>query len=195
MSLFACFFLGCLCLRNSSVGRHGGHLLGGAGQAVHTIVYRIQQRQSRAGRCRVVDGGPLNGGIVVQGDDSGTVANPVVIRWNRAVGGTRPLLQGGQHTIKFEQSNNVVFEGFEVTGGSSTCVFSEADNVTVRDSADPGLSVARHSGADQNSGSFTLEYSEIRNSGAGTTRHSIYMQSDEVSFPGRSVPDALQLRA
>src|SRR3546814_16876952 len=39
-------------------------------------------------------------------------------------------------------------------------------------------------GADNNSGSFTLEYSEIFNSGYGTRRHSIYMQSDEVAYPG-----------
>src|SRR3546814_6430273 len=39
-------------------------------------------------------------------------------------------------------------------------------------------------GADNNSGSFTLEYSEIFNSGDGTRRHSIYMQSDEVAYPG-----------
>lgn len=133
----------------------------------------------------LVDGGTTYaGGIIVQGDDGGTAANPVVIRWNRAVGSTRPLLQGGQHTIKFEQSNNVVFEGFEVTGGSSTCIFSEADNVTVRDSLIRDCPSHGILGADQNSGSFTLEYSEIRNSGAGTTRHSIYMQSDEVTFPG-----------
>ena len=125
-----------------------------------------------------------SGGITVQGDDGGTAANPVVIRWNRSVGSTRPLLQGGQHTIKFEQSNNVVFEGFEVTGGSTTCIFSEADNVTVRDSLIRDCPSHGILGADQNSGSFTLEYSEIRNSGFGTTRHSIYMQSDEVSFPG-----------
>ena len=133
----------------------------------------------------LVDGGATyNGGIVVREDDGGTAANPVVIRWNRAVGATRPLLQGGQHTIKFERSNNVVFEGFEVTGGSSTCVFSEADNITVRDSLIRDCPSHGILGADQNSGSFTLEYSEIRNSGAGTSRHSIYMQSDEVTFPG-----------
>src|SRR3546814_14053019 len=39
-------------------------------------------------------------------------------------------------------------------------------------------------GADNNSGSFTLEYSEIFNSDDGTRRHSIYMQPDEVAYPG-----------
>ena len=132
----------------------------------------------------LVDGGATyNGGIVVQEDDGGTAANPVVIRWNRAVGATRPLLQGGQHTIKFERANHVVFEGFEVRGGSSSCVFSEAHDVTVRDALITACPSHGILGADQNSGSFTLEYSEISNSGAGTTRHAIYMQNDEVTWP------------
>lgn len=132
----------------------------------------------------LVRGGTIyNGGIVVGSNDSGTADNPVVIRWD-GQGGSRPLLQGGTHTIKFQQSNHVVFEGFEITGGSSTCLFSEAHDVVVRNVLIrdcPGHGIL---GADQNSGSFTLEYSEVRNAGAGATRHPIYMQSDEVTWPG-----------
>ncbi|GAB2506678.1 hypothetical protein GCM10027084_21510 [Pseudoxanthomonas sangjuensis] len=131
-----------------------------------------------------VDGNATyNGNIVVGDDDGGSPSNPVTIRWRRVAGATRPRLSGGTHTIKFEQSNNVVFEGFEVTGGSSTCIFSEAHNVTVRDAYVHDCPSHGILGADQNSGSFTLEYSEIARAGAGTTRHSIYMQSDEVTFP------------
>ena len=43
-------------------------------------------------------------------------------------------LSGGQHTIKFEQANHLVFEGFDVTGGTSSCIFSEAHEVLVRPS-------------------------------------------------------------
>ena len=137
-----------------------------------------------AGDIVEVDGSATySGGIVVGDDDGGTEANPVVIRWRRTAGTTRPLLQGGTHTIKFEQSNHVVFEGFEVRGGTSTCVFSEAHNVTVRDAYIHDCPSHGILAADQNSGSFTLEYSEIANSGQGDTRHSLYMQSDEVSFP------------
>ena len=132
-----------------------------------------------------VDGNATyTGGIVVGENDGGAPGNPVVIRWNRAVGTTRPVLQGGQHTIKFQRANHVVFEGFEVRGGTSTCVFSEAHDITVRDALITACPSHGILGADQNSGSFTLEYSEFSHTGAGTTRHSVYMQSDEVAYPG-----------
>lgn len=133
----------------------------------------------------LVDGNATyNGDIVVGSDDGGTAGNPVVIRWRRGAGETRPRLQGGGHTIKFERSNHIVFEGFEVRGGSRSCLFSEAHDVTVRDALITSCPSHGILGADQNSGSFTLEYSEISNSGSGTTRHAIYMQSDEVTWPG-----------
>jgi hypothetical protein len=127
-------------------------------------------------------GASYTGGIVMGSNDSGTAANPVTVRWD-GQGGSRPRLQGGTHTIKFQQSNHVVFEGFEVTGGSSTCIFSEAHNVVVRNVLVrdcPGHGIL---GADLNSGSFTLEFSEVRTSGSGSMRHPIYMQSDEVAWP------------
>ena len=131
-----------------------------------------------------VDGGATYGSVVVGDDDGGAAGNPVIIRWRRVAGAVRPVLQGGIHTIKFQQSNHVVFEGFEVRGGTNTCVFSEADDVTVRDAvihACPGHGIL---GADLHSGSFTLEYSEIYDAGSGSTRHPIYMQSDEIAYPG-----------
>lgn len=137
-----------------------------------------------AGDIVEVDGNATyTGGIVVGDDDGGTEANPVIIRWRRVAGATRPVLQGGGHTIKFEQSNHIVFEGFEVRGGTTTCIFSEAHNVTVRDAYIHDCPSHGILAADQNSGAFTLEYSEIANSGQGNTRHAIYMQSDEVAFP------------
>jgi hypothetical protein len=131
-----------------------------------------------------VDGNALYGSVVVGEDDGGAPGNPVIIRWRRVAGASRPALQGGLHTIKFQRSNHVVFEGFEVRGGANSCVFSEAHDVTVRDAvihACPGHGIL---GADLNSGSFTLEYSEIYDAGSGTTRHPIYMQSDEIAYPG-----------
>lgn len=133
----------------------------------------------------LVDGGATyNGNVVVRSGDRGAAGNPVTFRWNRSVGSTRPILQGGSHTIKFQQSNHVVFEGFDVRGGTSSCVFSEAHDVTVRDSIIRDCPSHGILGADNNSGSFTLEYSEVFNSGAGTHRHPIYMQSDQVAYPG-----------
>lgn len=131
-----------------------------------------------------VDGNATYGSAIVGENDGGAPGNPVVIRWRRVAGASRPVLQGGVNTIKFQRSNHVVFEGFEVRGGSNTCVFSEAHDVTVRDAvihACPGHGIL---GADQNSGSFTLEYSEVYDAGSGSTRHPIYMQSDEIAYPG-----------
>ncbi len=131
-----------------------------------------------------VDGNATYASAKMGEDDAGAPGNPVIVRWKRAAGATRPVLQGGTHTFKFERSNHVVFEGFEVRGGTSTCVFSEAHDVTVRDAVIHGCPSHGILGADLNSGSFTLEYSEIYDAGAGTTRHSIYMQSDEIAYPG-----------
>lgn len=133
-----------------------------------------------------VDGNATyDGGIVIDSDDGGSALDPVIIRWRRTDGATRPLLKGGQyHTVKFQQSNHVVFEGFEVSGGPNSCIFTEAHDVTVRDVIIRDCPAHGILGADQLSGSFTLEYSEIYSTGSGTSRHPIYMQSDEVAFPG-----------
>lgn len=141
------------------------------------------QRNLAPGDVIAVRGGAsYQGGVVVGSDDGGTAASPVTIVWD-GQGGSRPKLQGGQHTIKFQQSDHVVFDGFEVSGGSSTCVFYEAHAVTVRNAwvhACPAHGVL---GADQQSGSFTLEYSEIGDAGSGTTKHPLYIQSDEIAHP------------
>lgn len=133
----------------------------------------------------LVDGNATYRGDIVAGDDDGgTAANPVVVRWRRVQGETRPLLRGGTNTIKFEQSNHVVFEGFEVTGGSFTCVFSESHGLVVRDTIIHDCPSHGILAADQNSGSLTFEYNEVYRSGSGTSRHSMYIQSDEVAYPG-----------
>ena len=131
-----------------------------------------------------VDGNATYASAVMGEDDGGAPGNPVIVRWRRVPGASRPVLQGGTHAFKFQRSNHVVFEGFEIRGGASTCLFSEAHEITVRDAvihACPGHGIL---GADLNSGSFTLEFSEIYDAGAGSTRHPIYMQSDEIAYPG-----------
>jgi len=94
------------------------------------------------------------------------------------------VLSGGTNTIEFRRSDHVVFEGFEVTGGSSRCVFVVAHEITLRDLLIrdcPGHGVLS---ADNDSGSLTLEYSEVRTSGAGGSYHALYIQSDEIAHPG-----------
>ncbi len=113
----------------------------------------------------------------------GTAQNPIVIFGVR-VNGRRPHVRDGVNTVKFEHSHHVVFEAFEITGGSSRCVFIEADDVTLRDLLVHDCPAHGILSADLGSGSLTLEYSEIHHAGSGTTRHALYIQSDEVAYPG-----------
>lgn len=122
------------------------------------------------------------GGVIVPAADGGSPGNPVTIRGIR-VGGQRPILSGAGNTLEFRQSNYVVFEGFEVTGGSARCILQGAHEVTVRDSVVHDCAGHGILGTDQFSGSFTLEYSEIYDAGAGTSQHPLYIQSDEIAWP------------
>jgi hypothetical protein len=123
------------------------------------------------------------GGVIVPAEDGGSAGNPVVLRGLR-VDGARPHIAGGTNTVEFRQSNHVVFEGFEVTGGSSRCILQGAHDVTVRDSVIHACPAHGILGTDQFSGSFTLEYSEIYDAGNGTSQHPLYIQSDEIAWPG-----------
>ena len=129
-----------------------------------------------------IDGGvTYPGGAVLR--QSGTASQPITIRGLR-VNGQRPLLAGGSNTIELRQSNHVVIEGIEFTGGSSRCVFVPAAFITLRDLLVRDCPQMGILSSDQLSGSITLEYSEIRTSGSSDNRHALYMQSDEVAFPG-----------
>jgi hypothetical protein len=128
-----------------------------------------------------VDGdASYNGGVVL--NQPGAAGNPVTIRGVR-VNGKRPVLSGGTNTIEI-QGDHYVLEGFEITGASTRCVFHHSDDVTMRDLVVHDCSAHGLLGADQGSGSLTLEYSEFYNSGSGTQEHQIYMATDEVAHPG-----------
>jgi len=128
-------------------------------------------------------------GIVMGAGDAGAPGNPVIIR-GMPVGGARPILRGGTNTIEFRSSNHVVFENFEVTGTGNTstgtfrCIYHHAHDITIRNVL--VRDCPRHGilGADTESGSLTVEYSEIRNSGSNGGNHAIYMATDEVTYPG-----------
>lgn len=129
-----------------------------------------------------VEPGSYAGGVILQ--RSGAAGSPILIRGLRDGLGQRPLLSGGSNTFEFRRADHIVFEGFELTGGSSRCVFVHARDVVLRDLLVrdcPGQGILS---ADLDTGNLTLEYSEIRNSGAGSGQHSLYIQSDEVSNPG-----------
>ncbi|HJR74531.1 MAG TPA: hypothetical protein VJ806_12950 [Luteimonas sp.] len=161
------------------------YTVGPSGRQYTQLTALVNSVNLQAGDVVLVDGNATYaGGIVVSEDDGGAAGNPVVIRWRRDPGTSRPKLQGGTHTIKFQESDHVVFEGFEVTGGTSSCVFNAAHDVVVRDSVIHDCPAHGVLGADIGSGSFTLEYNEIYNAGQGTQRHAVYMASDEVAYPG-----------
>ena len=175
----------CCGLSLPAVALAATYTVGPSGRQYTQLSALVDSVDLEPGDIVLVDGGATyTGNIVVRSNRRGAPGNPVIFRWNRSVGSSRPILQGGAHTIKFQQSNHVVFEGFDVRGGTSSCIFSEAHDVTVRDAIIRDCPSHGILGADNNSGSFTLEYSEIFNAGSGTSRHPIYMQSDEVAYPG-----------
>jgi hypothetical protein len=128
-------------------------------------------------------------GLIMQESDSGAPGNPVILR-GMPVGGQRPHLRGGSNTIEFRSSNHVVFENFEVSGTGNTatgtfrCIYHHAHDITIRNVI--VRDCPRHGilGADTDSGSLTVEYSEIRNSGSNQGNHAIYMATDQITYPG-----------
>lgn len=137
-----------------------------------------------------VDGNVIYGGnIVMPAADGGAAGNPVTLRGTR-VNGQRPHLRGGTNTIEFRLADHVVFEGFEVSGtgdtldGTFRCVYHHSHDLLIRDAYIHDC--PRHGilGADNDSGSLTVEYSEIANAGSNGGNHAIYMATDEVAHPG-----------
>src|ERR1044071_2867352 len=113
----------------------------------------------------------------------GTAASKITIRGLR-VNGLRPVIAGGTNTVEFRLSDHYVFEGFDVTGGSFRGIYHHADDITIRDTVVhdcPGHGIL---GADSDSGSLTLDYVEVYASGSGTTKHPVYIATDESAYPG-----------
>lgn len=137
-----------------------------------------------------VDGdATYSGGVTFT--QTGAPNNKITIRGIR-VNGRRPLISGGTNTVAFVTpspydgagADHYIFEGFEVTGGSTRGIYHQADDLTIRDVAVydcPGQGVH---GADHGSGSLTMEYVEVYGCGDGEYRHQIYMATDEENSPG-----------
>jgi hypothetical protein len=115
--------------------------------------------------------------------NSGTATSPIVIRGLRSTDGERPRIQGGNNTVEL-MGDHMVFEGFDVSGGSSRCVFHHADDVTVRDCVIHDCPQQGLLGADENSGTLLLEYTEVHHSGNGENDHQVYMSTDQIAHPG-----------
>jgi chitodextrinase len=128
----------------------------------------------------LVDGDAVYaGGITFS--NAGTPAEPITIRGVK-VDGSRPVIEGGNNVVEFNQ-NNYVFEGFEIRGAGFRGLYHHADNIVIRDCV---VHACPHGilGADEGSGSITIEYCEIYGCGEGDGRHQIYMSTNEDDYPG-----------
>jgi hypothetical protein len=135
-----------------------------------------------------LDGGEIYaGGVIWPASDGGAPGVPVVLR-GIPRDGLRPILRGGTNTLEI-RANHVVLESIELTGTSTPtatfrCLFHHSHDVVVRDAWIHDCPAHGVLGADRDSGSLTIEYSEISHAGNGTTQHVIYMATDEVAYPG-----------
>jgi hypothetical protein len=136
--------------------------------------------------------GMLNPGDIVEVDGdatyaavnfsrSGSAAAPITIRGVR-VAGKRPVISGGTNSIEIS-GDYYVLSGLDITGGSSRCVFHHSHGNVIRDSVIHDCPKQGILGADNDSGSLLLEYSEVHHAGGGTFDHQIYMATDESTHP------------
>jgi MYXO-CTERM domain-containing protein len=141
-----------------------------------------------------VQGNNTYHGMIWLRDTGGTKDKPITIRGIK-VDGKRPVLSGVgsgefENIVLLLNANHVVMESFEVIGDGDVkshnyCVVHKADDVTLRDFVIHNcLHQGGLVGTDDDSGSLTLEYSELYHNGNGTDSHQIYMATDAKAYPG-----------
>ncbi len=114
--------------------------------------------------------------------EPGEAGKRITIRGVR-VNGRRPVIRGTVSAVELA-GDHYVMEGFEITGGSSRCVFHHADDITIRDTAVHGCPAHGILGADDDSGSLTLAYVEVYDAGSGEMKHPVYIATDPHAHPG-----------
>ncbi len=137
----------------------------------------------------LVDGDhTYEGGIVFT--ETGSIDKPILIKGLK-INNKKPIISGGVNCVHFSSpwpytsgADHYIFEGFEVTGGSSRGIFHQAGNLTIKDVVVHDCPAHGILGADQGAGSCTLKSVEVYNCGEGSGRHQIYMATDEVNRPG-----------
>ncbi len=135
----------------------------------------------RPGDLVEVEGGATYEAIWFQ--DDGAPGMPITIRGVRSPSGELPRIVGGTNTVEL-MGDHYVLEGFDISGGSSRCVYHHADDIVVRDVVIHDC--PRHGllGADTDSGSLLLEHCEIYRTGEGDRSHQVYMSTDQLAHPG-----------
>jgi hypothetical protein len=163
----------------------------GARQSALTVTYRVGSGQTYASLAAlpVLQPGDV---VEVMGDATygaikltaaGTASAKITYR-GVPVNGKRPVISGGINTVAFEASHHVVFDGFDVTGGTSRCIFNHANDVTITNTVVHDCPAHGILGADYDSGSLTLDHIEVHHCGYADQKHPIYIATDEVAFPG-----------
>ncbi len=139
----------------------------------------------RAGDTVEVDSGQY---LPVEFTRSGTSKAPILIKGSIK---ERPSIQGGVHTVHFKNAHNIIFENFEVSGGSESCIRSMANNVIVRNVFVHDCDKHGLLGADLGSGTISIENSEFTRVGASrkgiNTKHAIYVATDRDAFPNSTL--------
>jgi MYXO-CTERM domain-containing protein len=123
------------------------------------------------------------GGIHIRTDSSGAPGQPVIVRGIRR-NGKRPIIEGGDEYGIVLNASHFVFEGFEVTGAADMCVVHKGDQIVIRDVVVhdcPGQGIL---GTDFESGSLTIEFTEVYACGSDLYQHQVYVASDESMYPG-----------
>ncbi len=125
-------------------------------------------------------GAAYPGGVIFRND--GSASSKITIRGIR-VNGQRPAIAGSLVTVEFRASH-YVFEGFDASGGTSRVLYHHGDDITIRDTVVHDCPAHGILGADNDSGSLTLDYVEVYRCGSGDTHHPIYVTSDQIAHPG-----------
>jgi hypothetical protein len=130
----------------------------------------------------------------------GAAGNPITIRGITS-GGQRPVIRPpstmttSMNVVHFNQSHHYVFENFEIDGTGSTydsstatgvirCIFHEANDITLRNVFVHDCPAQGILGADEGSGSITIEFSEVARCGTTDRHHNVYIATDPFAFPG-----------
>jgi hypothetical protein len=95
-----------------------------------------------------------------------------------------PVLSGGDEWTVVLHGDHYVLENFEITGGPEYCVVHKAHDVTIRNTVVHDCPNHGILGTDAESGSLTIEYSEVYACGSGDRKHQLYIATDETMHPG-----------
>lgn len=131
-----------------------------------------------------VDGDAVYAGdIHIRAASSGTPDQKVTLR-GIAINGQRPVIEGGVEFGIVLNASHFVFEGFEVRGAPNFCVAHKADDLTISDVIVHDCPNHGILSTDFESGSLTIQFSEVHHCGFEEYEHQLYIATDESMYPG-----------